>query len=1162
MYGTVKTTTFLTAIALIALLLLPCIAKDAKKDEWRIRENLATRLSGEWFKINVLTRELSSVGDIIADMRNIELFPAEVTRCGEDSLVAFDRKLEACEKKYTALKKQTGALTAPLADGIGILREMVVGQPVEDMFSVLDNEDMRRIAEMFAIKHNIDSLWRNIDTLISSLARKMQMKISLREAGAAGFESEFFEILRANLGEQTGRYYGLLDVIKDTLAARGSENQEKQMYQIEVHRIRENLKQRQSDLAAKKLRSLVKRYVKPQYRDELNFILVKAMFSQNAYDSALAAAKEVADTARFGAELQLYRMQSMYALARYDTLWKWGETFRFDKLTGRMRNCALWMVLESGLALNKTDRFGDLAAILDKDSSYARHVMHALACWYVKDTKYDMALSVFDGAVRFKADQPVDRKALRRILLATAQTQYEKGNFEKARTLFFELVNNEDEETFAEALYGISWCYIRLGLYQKAGNSLTKLVNQAPQSPLAVQALLSMGQRNLNRAQYEWEKLTYLTNAENKLNGLKEQILEKMSDSAETGARDKLKRAAGRIQEMLDRFGKEKRVDASGIANLYKEGRRVALLVGTYYATGSFQEIAFSEKREALLHRLDSLLLVVNGANIPSVRGAFTATAKTVGDVKKLVTKSEVFSATAQIDQFRWEREHLDWQKKQTRRAIDACAKKETKAADPATGARFAAVKTALDATMDSLVIAGDDLVERWYARLTKLCESLVTKSLDTADEIYLRYHDAELHYLRENERYSTAYAGFEAAQNNYDSQSALFRDGKLDVMPEKPVEPALVHDSSMAQYKYLLTKYPRNPLDYAVRYSLAWCYNDLGRFDSAVAQMDSITRLFPASQYAPQAWMYIGEYMFDNAKLDRALKAYQAVLTYPESEWFDKALYKLAWAQYRLSNPEKAISSFLALVDLGDKAPLGKSLLEKESIDYIAISFSETDITGERGLDRAANFVKRFGDPAKGTQILHRLAIIYKDQGRFDMAQKTYRTLLKMYPDYKQSPLIESELLTVMEKNSNVDESNIRNEEFFNKYNKNSEWAKAQTDPRAIAKADSLALGHLYDAAVSYHQLALQKSDTLLYTTAAQSYEEFIRNYPKAKQAGECHYNLAEIQFSLGNYQRAAEEYIAVSKRYPESRYKETAAWNAIVASQNMLKKEGTQLR
>ena len=110
--------------------------------------------------------------------------------------------------------------------------------------------------------------------------------------------------------------------------------------------------------------------------------------------------------------------------------------------------------------------------------------------------------------------------------------------------------------------------------------------------------------------------------------------------------------------------------------------------------------------------------------------------------------------------------------------------------------------------------------------------------------------------------------------------------------------------------------------------------------------------------------------------------------------------------------------------------------------------------------------------------------------------------------------------------------------------------------------RGDSLACQLLYDVAISYHQLALQKNDTALYTTASDNYQSFIQNYPASPHAGECHYNYAEILFSLGNYQKAAEEYIIVSKRYPDSKYRETAAWNAIVASQNLLKKESVMER
>ncbi|MDD5674230.1 MAG: tetratricopeptide repeat protein, partial [Chitinivibrionales bacterium] len=280
-------------------------------------------------------------------------------------------------------------------------------------------------------------------------------------------------------------------------------------------------------------------------------------------------------------------------------------------------------------------------------------------------------------------------------------------------------------------------------------------------------------------------------------------------------------------------------------------------------------------------------------------------------------------------------------------------------------------------------------------------------------------------------------------------------------------------------------------------------------------------------------------------------------VMLYPESEWFDEALYKLAWAQYRQSNPQKAISSFLALVDLSGASTFSSALLAKESMDYIAISFSEIDVTGDKGLARALRFVNRLGSETMGAQILHRLAAIFKEQGRFPIAMETYRRLLAMFPNYKNSPLVENELVALSERGLSLAQASTAKIDFYNKYNKTGAWSKNQSDVRVRAQGDSLAENALYDGALGFHQAALQKNDTAVYQTAIDAYGKFIKAYPQSPHANECHYNMADILFSLGNYYRAAEEYMTVSKRYPDSKYRETAAWNAIVASQNLIKQE-----
>src|SRR5271157_4991619 len=176
------------------------VAKDNPKDEWQIRENLVTRLGGEWYKIARLTEELNTMQDILQDVRDFELFPPELTRLNEETVLSFDKKIEKVEKKHRAIVDQVEGLRTPLADAMAILREMVIGQPVEDMFQVLDNDDVRRISAMFAIKHHVDSLWRDVDGLFKGLMPVVQMPKESTEEMRSGLDDEFFEILKANLG--------------------------------------------------------------------------------------------------------------------------------------------------------------------------------------------------------------------------------------------------------------------------------------------------------------------------------------------------------------------------------------------------------------------------------------------------------------------------------------------------------------------------------------------------------------------------------------------------------------------------------------------------------------------------------------------------------------------------------------------------------------------------------------------------------------------------------------------------------------------------------------------------------------------------------------------------------------------------------------------------
>ncbi|MBN1127401.1 MAG: tetratricopeptide repeat protein [Chitinispirillaceae bacterium] len=1149
-------------LALIAAAgVLPCLApggsfaKNTKTaDVWLVRENMAKRFGAEWYKIGMLHNELNSLSDVLADLRDFELFPADLTGLDKTNLIRFDRKIERLEKEHALLSRKVDAFKQPLLDAMSILREMVVRQPVESMFELLERGDMQRIADMLTIKHQIDTLWRRTDTLLTSVM--IGTGFSAETSPPKSETEEFFAILKANLGQQSDHYYKKLAAIKDSLVNRASDRHMREMFAVESHRIKRYVKENKSILSERKISEVETRYQGKTNLSDLMVLAARISLLSGNYEKTLVAAGNLPQSGTYPSLKTLYRLQSHYALHRYDSVWHEAREIDVTQWKGARRNLAVWIIMESALELGEKGVYVKLASLIDRSAPYALHVMHALGRSYLRDNDPGTALSIFEGAMKFTPRTDMDRLAAREVRLAIAQTNYELGRFEKSLSLFFELLGENAE--FERALQGILWCYLSLGMNEKAETTLRKLINQSPESRYAAEAFLVLAKHYLYKAQYEWKKILYLTREEQRLKDLIERINRKLSFDTALVRDKKVIAAKKDLTQLLGKLRAEPRNDYPGIASYYESSKRITDLINAFYTTGSFQRVAFTEKREQLLHFLDSVMLAA------TTHQSATQTARTVSNrseeisaIKTIVVKSSFFSVETAIERFRFEQEYLNWQKSQLNYYAQETLRPLLPKADSASQAKAAKHKKQFARILDSLLLVEDTLKKNAQAHLTRLLQTQLAGTIDSTDAAYFHYQLGELYYAGENNAYSRDFERFEKEKTAYEKKMALFREGKHLEMPKDPPPPRVDHAASMQEFRNVFRLFPDAKTAAATHYSMAWCFNDLGRFDSALASMETVANSYPDCPFAAQALMYAGEYYFDKGNLSKAIQSYQAAMKYPESEWFEKALYKLAWSQYRLSNPEKAISSFLALAELG-AAHGGEGLLERESMDYIAISFSEADMTGEKGLERATMFAKKLGNPDRGSQILHRLAQVYKDQGRYDISKKAYRTLLKMNPAFRNMPGVENEFLATLERDVTPEEAPLLKIEFWKKYHKGSTWSKAQSDPEAIALADSLAEKQLYEATISFHQLALQKNDTTAYTRALDVYTEFIRAYPRSPRASECHYNLAEIEFSLGNYLKAAEEYIAVSKRYPDSKLRETAAWNAIVASQNNLKKEG----
>ena len=1128
--------------------------KSEKKDIWHTKENLSLRLSAEWHKIGVLQRESGSIGDVLASMRDLELYPASLTGYDDDELVKFDKAVEGLEKRNRQIDERIAGFKGPLIDAIAIFRELVIGEPVESMFSTLEKANLKRITEMLDVKHRIDTLWLRTDSLLLITMHSMGMN-SEKKASSGPIEDEFFSILKANLGMQAESYYSRLNSLKKHLIRKATAAQLAEIVQIERHHVNQYITEGKLSFAHRKITDAIERFENLTSIHDFYALLARIQFQEGAYREVLATLEKIPDNDRYNTAKILYRIQSLYALHEYDTILADTAVIHRHNLQGSDRNLVLWIIIESALALHTTDQIIRFASLIDKGKPFGLHVLHALARSYLSEKDDTTALAILEQANRYKITTEDDRIAQQEISIAIAQIHYERGNYDKAIELFYRQINNN--ELFERALSGIAWCYLQSSRFDKAETALRKLINQAPDKSWGAEGILILARRYLQIASFTWKKHNFVTREKFRLNRILAHI-DTLASSGSIRKSTELNFARKEVAALLDRVSKEKLPDYETTAAYYEKIERLCAFINSHYYTGTFQEASFSKNRERILNTIDSVTMEIEQSKHIKYSTRMLSNAQQQRlRIKNIVDQAAVFSTISLIDRYRWEREYIDWRKNLLK--PDAASSSSIEGKESVDSVPVSA-KQPLKTSMDSLLACEDSLHHRYSLILQKRIVQLLSANLDQNDACYLKYHLGELYYRTENDAYARAYEKYDKAAEQFQHDMELYRNGKMIEMPKEPLAPLLHHDKSMAMYRAAIASDSSSSFGAASHYSMAWCFNDLGKFDSAYAHMFIVASRFPNHPHAAQAWMFCGEYHFDKGNLKDALTAFYTVMKYPESEWFDEALYKVAWTQYRLSNPEKAISSFLALVDLGG-GKFGHSLLEKESMDYIAISFSETDVSGQKGLDRAVAFARKLGDVQRGCQILHRLAQVFRDQGRHDMAKKTYAYILSSYPNYEQNPTIEAELLTVMERDASTEMSIDQKYAYFKKYHRQSAWAQRQPDSTRTF-ADSIASRMLYDAAISYHQLALQKNNDTLYHKALASYNDYISVYPRSPLANECHYNLAEIQFSLGNYRKAAEEYIAVSRRYPDSKYKETAAWNAIVASQNLLKLESPQAR
>lgn len=345
-------------------------------------------------------------------------------------------------------------------------------------------------------------------------------------------------------------------------------------------------------------------------------------------------------------------------------------------------------------------------------------------------------------------------------------------------------------------------------------------------------------------------------------------------------------------------------------------------------------------------------------------------------------------------------------------------------------------------------------------------------------------------------------------------------------------------------------------------------------------------TSIVENSRFHDETWLRVGEYHFDYDYsahgLDLAIAAYRNAMRDPESAFYDKALYKLAWSYYRANQYPEAIRHFAMLVEYADehrrRTGESGSEMRPEAIQYLGICFAEDDWDDNhapdlvRGVTRLQDAQLLPQDRPFTPEVYFQTGDTFFDLARYADAIEVYELALERWPLALEAPRVVDRIAQSHERNREF-EAAINARARLGNYGPDSEWTRANEGehPEAVREAAQLARNALYDDAVRHHsvaqnlrQQAVDTEDTELlgrareeYNLAAQGYRTYLEQYPNDPDAYEIGFNLAEAMYFSGQFREAAEAYARVRDSNLDDRFRAQAAFRAVKSLEEIVNEE-----
>lgn len=203
-------------------------------------------------------------------------------------------------------------------------------------------------------------------------------------------------------------------------------------------------------------------------------------------------------------------------------------------------------------------------------------------------------------------------------------------------------------------------------------------------------------------------------------------------------------------------------------------------------------------------------------------------------------------------------------------------------------------------------VVAVEMSQQQRSVALANIYQQLLTLEPDPEVRTHVEYRLAQIN-TESFEAQSYADLGDELAEPSQTDSMVLAQMNQNDAALQQLVE----------QYQQLLLRYPQRAENEHIQYQLAKALDLQGKLDASLAQVESLLRQYPQTEYLAELNFRRGEIYYNLQNYSAAIQAYKQVLNASNNQKYQlNSMYMLGWSEFKLNRLANADNAFLQVFE------------------------------------------------------------------------------------------------------------------------------------------------------------------------------------------------------------------------------------------------------